>query len=378
MNTTTTNGQAKMQTAAAPTEAVTRCDEQENARYLAAKNEPLYRGTSLDEEAAWEQRVRTDETEAHEAQEAAEWTASVAAANEAMRLLAEPDRLRAEAEQLEREAAAEDLQDAAAEAEWQDSEWRRACVAAEDAAWEAEEQRDEEEMRMAEIRRRSAAIAALDLGEGERADHVAVLGETAVRAHEDMVQKARSAAAAEWAANATEDEWRENGELYWRDLAIGLDGREAWEAKEAEWAAAEAAEMAAPPPPVLTRAMAQPLEEPLEEPLDDEEELAYELEAADDAAGTARRAAVAKHGETVIANMERWNARGDPLPLLLPPEPSPEMLAYDAARDVCMCATCVAPPQPCPREMAEGAARYARHAEASAAVLARIRGMPPY
>ena len=67
-----------------------------------------------------------------------------------------------------------------------------------------------------------------------------------------------------------------------------------------------------------------------------------------------------------------------PLPLLLPPEPSPEMLAYDAARDVCVCAACVAPPQPCPREMAEGAARYARHAEASAAVLARIRGMPPY
>lgn len=376
MNTTTTNGQAKMQTAtAAPTEAVTRCDEQENARYLAAKNEPLYRGTSLDEEAAWEQRVRTDETEAQDAHETAAWTASVAAANEAMRLLAEPDRLRAEAEQLEQEAAAEDLQEAAAEAEWQDSEWRRACVAAEDAAWEAEEQRDEEEMRMAEIRRRSAAIAALDLGEGERADHVAVLGETAVRAHEDMVQKARSAAAAEWAANATEEEWRENGELYWRDLAIGLDGREAWEAKEAEWAAAEAAEMAAPPPPVLTRAMAQPLEEPL----DDDEELAYELEAADDAAGTARRAAVAKHGETVIETMERWNAMGDPLPLLLPPEPSPEMLAYDAARRAQVAAAHpLAPPQPCPREMAEGAARYARHAEASAAVLARIRGMPPY
>ena len=38
----------------------------------------------------------------------------------------------------------------------------------------------------AEIRRRSAAIAALDLGEGERADHVAVLGEAAVQAHEAL------------------------------------------------------------------------------------------------------------------------------------------------------------------------------------------------
>lgn len=38
----------------------------------------------------------------------------------------------------------------------------------------------------AEIRRRSAAIAALDLGEGERADHVAVLGEATVQAHEAL------------------------------------------------------------------------------------------------------------------------------------------------------------------------------------------------
>jgi len=38
----------------------------------------------------------------------------------------------------------------------------------------------------AEIRSRSAAIAALDLGEGERADHVAVLGEAAVQAHEAL------------------------------------------------------------------------------------------------------------------------------------------------------------------------------------------------
>jgi len=370
MNTTTTNGQAKMQTAAAapPTEVPTRCDEQENARYLAAKTyaDPPYRGTSLDEEAAWEQRVRTAETEVREAREAAEWTARVAAADEAMRLLAE-------AEQLEQEAAAED-QEEAAEAEWQDSEWRKACVAAEDAAWEAEEQRDEEEQREAEIRRRSAAIAALDLGEGNRADHVAVLGEAAVRAHEDMVQKARSAAAAEWAANATEDEWREKGELYWRDLAIGLDGREAWEAKEAEWAAEEAAFLAAPPPPpVLTRAMAQPLVEPLD---DDDEELAYELEAADDAAATARQAAVATHGETVIGQMERWNEMGDPLPLLLPPEPSPEMLAYDAARWAQVGAAHageLAPPQPCPREMAEGATRYAQHIEATAARRERIR-----
>jgi len=43
---------------------------------------------------------------------------------------------------------------------------------------------DDEEA--AEIRRRSAAIAALDLGEGERADHVAVLGEAAVQAHEAL------------------------------------------------------------------------------------------------------------------------------------------------------------------------------------------------
>jgi len=369
MNTTTTNGQAKTQTAAPPTEVPTRCDEQENARYLAAKTyaDPPYRGTSLDEEAAWEQRVRTPETDAQEAREAAEWNARLAAANEASRLLAE-------AEQLEQEAAAEDLEEAA-EAEWQDSEWRRACVAAEDAAWEAEEQRDEEEKRMAEIRRRSAAIAALDLGEGNRADHVAVLGETAVRAHEDMVQKARSAAAAEWAANATEEEWRENGEFYWRDLAIGLDGREAWEAMEAEWAAAETAFLAAqpPPPPVLTRAMAQPFVDPVYD--DDVEELAYELEAADDAAATARQAAVAKHGETAIGQMERWNALGDPLPLLLPPEPSPEMLAYDAARRAQVAAIYanLAPPQPCPREMAEAAARHARHVEASDAVLARIR-----
>ena len=37
-----------------------------------------------------------------------------------------------------------------------------------------------------DISRRSAAIAALDLGEGERADHVAVLGEAAVQAHEAL------------------------------------------------------------------------------------------------------------------------------------------------------------------------------------------------
>jgi hypothetical protein len=120
--------------------------------------------------------------------------------------------------------------------------------------------------------------------------------------------------------------------------------------------------------------MAQPLDEPLDDD-DDVEELASELEAADDAAATARQAAVAKHGETAIGQMERWNALGDPLPLLLPPEPSPEMLAYDAARRAQVAAIYanLAPPQPCPREMAEAAERHARHVEASNAVLARIR-----
>ena len=47
---------------------------------------------------------------------------------------------------------------------------------------------DEEEAvySVAVIRQRAAAIAALDLGEGDRADHVAVLGEAVVQAHEAL------------------------------------------------------------------------------------------------------------------------------------------------------------------------------------------------
>jgi len=51
---------------------------------------------------------------------------------------------------------------------------------------EPEDDEEEAVYSVAVIRQRAAAIAALDLGEGDRADHVAVLGEAVVQAHEAL------------------------------------------------------------------------------------------------------------------------------------------------------------------------------------------------